>query len=115
MAKAFEFADFVQEFWVDFIVFDKSPGYRNEVGKWIEGAETTRATGGIVLPLSDDDLRRMPNGIYTEKDWKLYTLEPLQVGQRMEYMGQSYTIEPSKDYSAYSDVFMYFAKGVVVN
>lgn len=113
MSPPFEFQDFVQEFWRDFVVFDKSQGHRNEVGKWIEGTETTRATGGIVLPLSDSDIKRATNGVYTEKDWKLYTLEPLQIGQRMEYMGQSYTIEPSKDYSAYSDVFMYFAKGVV--
>lgn len=112
MAKAFEFADFVREFWVDFTVYEKQPGNReNPQRKWIEGAETPRATGGILLPLTDDDLRRDVNGVYTEKDWKLYTLEPLQVGQRMEYGGNSYTIEPSKDYSAYSDVYMYFAKG----
>jgi hypothetical protein len=112
MGKAFEFADFVREFWVDFIVYDKTPGQRNEVGKWIEGTETPRDSGGIVLPLTNDELKHEANGTYTTKDRKIYTIEPLTKGQRLEYKNQSYTIDQYKDYEAYADVYIYFAKGV---
>lgn len=112
MSKAFEFADFVQEFWVDFTVFEKGPGHYNNVGKWVDGTETPRETGGIVLPLSDDDLKYDVNGKYTTRDRKLYTKEPLKQDQRMVYKGESYTIQRYKDYEAYADVYIYIAKGV---
>lgn len=112
MTKAFEFADFVQEFWVDFVVFEKSPGHFNDEGEWIEGLGEPRNTGGICLPLSNDDLKREGNGTYTTKDRKIYTLEPMVLGNKMEYNGQSYTIDSYKDYEAYADVYIYFCKGV---
>lgn len=112
MPKAFEFADFVQEFWVDFTVYEKANGSYAENGKWVEGKEVPRETGGIVLPLNSDELQHEENGRYTSRDRKLYTLEPLKKGDRLEYNGQSYTIDSYKDYEAYADVYIYFAKGV---
>lgn len=113
MSKAFEFADFVQEFWVDFTVIEEeTPGYRNDVGKWIDGTKVTRDTGGIVLPLSNDDLKYEANGRYTSKDRKVYTLEPLKKGEKLVYNGQSYTFDESKDYEAYADVYICIVKGV---
>lgn len=115
MTKAFEFADFVQEFWVDLKVYEKQPGYYANNGKWIEGKgekDEPKETGGIILPLNNDELRYEANGVYTSKDRKIYSLEPFKKGDRVEYNGQSYTIDSSKDYEAYADVYIYFAKGV---
>lgn len=110
--KHFQFADFVDEFRVDFVAFDKVDGHYNNEGKWIDGAETTRSMGGIILPLSNDDLKHEVNGTYTVKDRKVYTTESLSIGQRLEYKTQSYSIDREKPYSDYADVYIYFAKGV---
>lgn len=114
MNKAFEFADFVEEFFVPFTVFNEIPGRYNEVGKWIPGSKTARETGGIVLPLSNDELKYEANGVYTSLDRKIYTTEPLVKGEKLVYNGQSFTVDANKDYEAYADVYMYFAKGVGV-
>jgi hypothetical protein len=112
MAKAFEFADFVQEFWVDFRIHQKVTGHYKDNGQWVPGGEVSRDIGGIVLPLNNDELRREGNGTYTAKDRKVYTLERLKEGDKVDFNGQSYTIDAYKDYEAYADVFIYFAKGV---
>lgn len=113
VSKPFEFADFVDEFSVDVIVYDALPG-RYELGKWVPGAEVPRTIGAIILPLSDDELAKEANGRYTSKDRKLYTKEPFKKGQKVERKGQEYIIDGEKDYSDYADVFIYFAKGVEV-
>jgi hypothetical protein len=110
--KHFQFADFIDEFKVDFTVYDETPGSYNTVGKWIQGTKTPRTMQGIILPLTTDDLQFAGNGVYTSKDRKIYTTEPLKKGQKLEYEGQIYTIHEEKDYSAYADVYIYFAKGV---
>ena len=112
--KQFEFADFVEEFKVSFIVFDEIiNGYYNDEGKWINpGAETPRTMEGIILPLTNDELQHENNGVYTTKDRKIYVTSPLKIGQRIDYKNQLYTIDSEKDYSDYVDVYIYFAKGV---
>ena len=147
MAKAFEFADFVDEFAVEFTVFDEAVnGYYDDLGKWVDGnsqvdniiyhsgdfalgsseevvgpgeglsdddGETSRMMSGIILPLNNDELRFETNGGYTSKDRKIYTKEPLKIGQHLEYKNQRYTIHENKPYDDYADVFIYFAKGLV--
>jgi hypothetical protein len=114
MSKQFEFADFIEEFRVDFIAIDEVKGHHNDSGKWIEGATNPRAMHGIILPLSNDDLKRESNGTYTSMDRKIYVIEPMQIGQKIEYKGQTYTIDASKNYEDYADVYIYFAKGVAI-
>lgn len=110
--KHFEFADFVEEFRVDFIVIDETPGDYNDAGTWVEGIPTPRDMYGIILPLSTDDMRFEANGSYTAMDRKIYTTTPLIIGQKIEYKGQAFTIDQDKPYSDYADVYIYFAKGV---
>lgn len=112
MAKHFEFADFVEEFYVEFDLYVKEPGHYTDAGEWIEAEETKIETGGIVLPLTSNDFKRDVNGTYTEKDKKIYTTEPLGINQRIVHNGQSYTIDSRVPYEDYADVFIYFAKGV---
>lgn len=110
--KHFEFADFVDEFKVDFTVYDQQDGYYNNEGKWIEGVETPRAMNGIILPLSNDELRFEANGAYTRKDRKVYTTTPLEMGQKLDCNNQTFTVDSEKPYNEYADVYIYFAKGV---
>jgi hypothetical protein len=113
MNKQFEFSDFVEEFRVGFTVFEKQLGHYDDAGKWIAGGDLAPVTmQGIILPLSNDELKHEANGRYTEKDRKIYTTKPLKRGQKLEYNGDQYTIDSNKDYTAYADVYIYFAKGV---
>lgn len=112
MAKHFEFADFVEEFRVDFKLIEETEGYYDQTGKWIPGGKTEADMYGIILPLTKDDVRNDTNGRYTEMDRKLYTLEKMVIGSEFVYKGQKYTIDAEKDYEAYADVYVYYAKGV---
>lgn len=111
MAKQFEFADFVDEFAVPFSLLVKGVGERLPNGKWKEGQETPTPMSGIILPLEEDDRKYVANGVFTERDRKLYTKVPMQEGARIEYKGVKYTIQGFKDYEAYADVYIYIARG----
>lgn len=111
MAKAFEFADFVEEFKVPFVYVVQQEGYWDKVtGDYIESSEVPVAMEGIVLPLSEDDMRYSEAGTYTDKDKKLYTVQPLELGRKLIYKGDAYTIQSFRDYSEYADVFIYIAR-----
>jgi hypothetical protein len=108
--KAFEFADFVNEFKVSFTAYVESEGHWNDAGDWVEGGETPVSMVGILLPLTENDLQYAENGTYSVKDKKIYTTEQLELGQKVEYKGSSYTVQNFKDYSDYADVYIYFAR-----
>jgi hypothetical protein len=113
MSKQFEFADFIDEFKVSFTVYNEAAGHYDDNGKWINGgALAPTAMQGIILPLTNDELKHEGNGTYTVKDRKIYTTTPLKIGQRLTYTGDDYTIDSNKDYTAYADVYIYYAKGV---
>lgn len=80
-------------------------------GQYTAGGEVRTPNGGIMLPLSEDELRRQDNGGYTSKDRKVYTTAPLVIGSTIERDGQRYEVERAKDYSDYADVYIYYARG----
>lgn len=65
---------------------------------------------GIILPLSNDDLKYAENGTYSTKERKLLVVEPLTEGTRVEYKDAFYTIQAFKDYSEYTDVNIYLMR-----
>jgi hypothetical protein len=107
--KQFEFADFIEEFKVPFIYYQKTEGYWSK-GDYVEGNETPVQMYGIILPLSEDDLQYEEAGTYSVKDKKIYTTVPLQLNREIEYKGDRYTIQNFKDYSDYADVYIYLAR-----
>jgi hypothetical protein len=109
--KQFQFADFVEEFFVPFDVIAVGPPTLQPNGRYNAGTETRTAGGGIVLPLNEDELRRQDNGAYTSRDRKIYVTDPLSEGAAIEYAGIRYKVERTKDYSAYADVYIYMARG----
>lgn len=112
MSKAFEFAEMVDEFSVDFVLYERTPDTYADNGDLIEGTETAVPKRGIILPVSADTMRYAPNGTYTDRDREIYTKEPLPVGAEIEYNGNRYTIQEYKDFEPYADVYPYIAKGV---
>ncbi len=111
MPKQLKFKHLILKHAVPFTVVIKTEGYYNEKGKWVPGTTTNEQREGAILPLSKDDLKHVENGTYTTKDRKVYTLSPLSVGDEITYEGQTYTIDQNKPYNAYTDVYIYFAKG----
>jgi hypothetical protein len=108
--KQFEFADLVADFKVPFIYYEKSEGYWNDAGDWIDGEETPIQMEGVILPLSGEDLQYAEAGAYSVKDKKIYTTEPLKLNREIEFKGDRYTIQRFKDYSDYADVYIYHAR-----
>ncbi|WEA46813.1 hypothetical protein [Priestia aryabhattai] len=111
MSKQFEFADFIEEFQVEFTAFISSgkSGWDRESGDYVESVIEPVQTVGIILPLSEDDLKYAPQGTYSEKSKKLYVLEPMELNQEIEYKSDRYVIQSFKDYSDYADVYIYYA------
>jgi hypothetical protein len=109
--KPFEFADLIDEFKVPFTYYPgESEGYWHK-GKFIEkGGSTPVQLYGVFLPLSEDDLQYAEAGTYSVKDKKLYTTVPLKLNSKIEYKGDLYTIQNFKDYSDYSDTYIYLAR-----
>ncbi|MEK5070507.1 hypothetical protein [Sporosarcina sp. FSL K6-1508] len=110
MAKPFEFADFVDEFQVPFVYFNHQEGYWNDEGDYIEEKDEPIPMTGIVLPLTENDLKYAEAGTYSQKEKKLYTVDPLEEGRLIEYKGDKYTIQAFKDYTDYADVYIYLAR-----
>ena len=108
--KAFEFADFVDEFKVPFVAIAESEGSWSNDGVWMPGGTTETPMEGIVLPLTEDDLKYAEAGTYSVKDKKIYTTQALEMGSKVEYKGDRYTIQNFKDYSEYADVFIYYMR-----
>ena len=70
-------------------------------GQYIPGTPQRIPFQGTVLPLSDDDIRRMPSGTYTKRSRKVYTngyilLEGTQVYDPPS--GDTYTVGSSLDH-----------------
>lgn len=109
MTKPFEFADFVDEFQVSFIYHGHQEGYWDGPD-YIEAKDEPVPMTGIVLPLTENDLKYAEAGTYSQKEKKLYTVLPLEEGRLVEYKGDEYTIQAFKDYSEYADVYIYLAR-----
>jgi hypothetical protein len=96
----------------DFTLGDTDGSTTSGDGLSDSDGETEREMVGIILPLSNDELQREANGTYTRHDRKIYTTEPLAIGQSIKYKEQRYLIDSNKPYDDYADVYIYFAKGV---
>jgi hypothetical protein len=67
---------------------------------------------GVVLPLTNDDLKFDEGGNYTTHDRKVYVYEPLPIGMEIEVDSNIYKIVQKRDYGGLTDVCFYFVKRV---
>ncbi len=99
MAKIFNFGPLFKKFEVSFArIPSREVGgfydYDNG-GQWVPGPEQpVEDMTGIVLPLSNDDLRMDGNGTYKREDLKVYVREPLAlaVDDRLLVRGKVYRV-----------------------
>ena len=72
---------------------------------------------GIVIPLSNLDLKRLPEGTYTQNSQRLYTDDPVEIkpGQiiRDTYDGQLYTVKTELAHNTVHPLMRYIVEGVV--
>ena len=72
---------------------------------------------GIALPLSNKDLKDLPEGTYTENSQKLYTDDPVEIdtNQIIEdtFDGQRYTVKTSLGHNSIHPMVRYIVEGVV--
>ena len=71
---------------------------------------------GIVMPLSNLDLKRLPEGSYTFNSQKLYTDDPVEIkpGQVIldTYDGQKYTVAQELSHNSIHPMVRYIVEGV---
>ncbi|WP_406945758.1 hypothetical protein ACJA3J_05780 [Halobacillus sp. SY10] len=115
--QIFYFDEVFAAFGVSFDAIKKSEGYRDysNGGQWVPGADLPPETmEGIIVPLSNDDLRFDTQGRYTEKDRKIYLQHPqrLEKNDRVHFGGQDYRVFDVKNHEVYADFSVYIIKGI---
>ena len=72
---------------------------------------------GIAMPLSNKDLKDLPEGTYTENSQKLYTDDPVEIGTNQiiedTFDGQRYTVKTSLSHNSIHPMVRYIVEGVV--
>ncbi len=72
---------------------------------------------GVVMPLSNKDMKYLPEGSYTQNSQKLYTDDPvsLRPGQviRDTHDGQRYTVKTELNHNTIHPMVRYIVEGVV--
>lgn len=109
MPELMIFKEVIEQNSVPFTILINQDGqYIN--GKWVSGKPTEVPMSGIILPLSNDDLKYIESGIYTIKEKKLYVVEPIKIGTKVKYKNDTYTIQSFKDLTDYTDVCIYLMR-----
>ena len=107
MPEIMIFKEVIDKNSVPFTVFVKNDGGQYINGKWVAGKPKELPMTGIILPLSNDDLKYVESGTYTVKEKKLYTTMPLDIDTQAKYKNDYYTIQAFKDYTEFTDVHIY--------
>lgn len=71
---------------------------------------------GVVLPLTNLDMKYLPEGTYTQNSQKLYTDDPVDIrtGQiiRDTYDGQQYTVKQKLSHNSIHPMLRFLVEGV---
>lgn len=77
-------------------------------GKLITG-ENIKTISGIVMPLSNKDLKNIPAGLYDFDDRKLYTKDTIEPGEKIKYKGKKYLVKSFRNWEE-ADLHIYILK-----
>ncbi|MGY3186450.1 hypothetical protein [Lysinibacillus sp. TE18511] len=109
MPELMIFKEVVEQNSVPFVALIDQEGQHIN-GKWVPGKTTKVPMTGIILPLNNDDLKYIESGVYTVKEKKLFVVDPIKIDTKVEYKGDTYTIQSFKDLSVYTDVHIYLMR-----
>ena len=86
-------------------------------GQSVPAGEEVTSFLGIILPLTDEDWKHIPDGSYTQNSQKLYTDDPVAIknGQIIQdtYDGRCYTVTGTLSHSSIHPMLRYIVEGVV--
>lgn len=72
---------------------------------------------GVVMPLSNKDLKYLPEGTYTQDSQKLYTDDPVEIEPNQiivdSFNGQRYTVKTELGHNTIHPMVRYIVEGVV--
>lgn len=106
-----DFSCVFAELAIDITLIDRSGGAHDPAtGIWQPGTPAESTIRVIVVPLTADDLRYDDTGTWSPQDRKVYTQQPLQLGQQIRDAGRTYTLQTERDYSDYAGLYIYWAR-----
>lgn len=109
----FDFSSLFATYSISFTRIPKVEGYRDYTkgGQWVKSAPATPIEmTGIVVPLTNEDLRFDTAGTYTRQDQKVYVRKPSFLLKNDEVIveGVKYRVVEKKEYpSEYTDFNVY--------
>lgn len=109
----YDFTDIIRMHSVTFELVSHSEG--NYVGgKYQSGSEVVSERTGAIIPLSERKIYQS-GGTYSSKDRHLYMTTPISGALKdtqVRYKGDVYSIEEDRDWSDYSNTFVYVLRWV---
>lgn len=115
MPEIMIFKEVIDQNGVPFTAFLRGEG-SHVSGKWTPGVPSEVPMIGIILPVVagsksiGEELSYIENGVYTLKEKKLFTTTPIELGVQVKYKNDFYTVQAFKDFSEFTDVFIYLMK-----
>lgn len=109
----YDFTDLIERHSNPFELVVKSGG-SYVGGVWKNASESVSERSGAIIPLGDRKLYQS-GGTYTTKDRRLYMITPIENPleySQVRYKGNVYNIEEDKDFSDYSEAYVYVLKWV---
>lgn len=117
----FDFSDLFAEYEIPFQRITQTDGDRDysKGGQYIAGADLPPIEmTGMVVPLSNEDLRFEGNGRYTRQDLKIYVQSPqfLSENDVVVVRGVKYRVMPTRAYQPeYADFNIYIVRRTDIN
>lgn len=111
----FDFSGLFATYSVPFSRIPKSPGSRDysKGGQWVEGmpSDPVQMTG-IIVPITNDDLRFDAGGTYTKQDKKIYVMKPdfLVTNDEILFRDKKYRVMEEKIYEDYANFNIYIVR-----
>lgn len=121
MMFLYEFQEIFAEHNIAFTYKKYVPGYRDysKGGQYVEADHgPEQEASGILLPLSNDDLRYDTSGTYSREDMKVFVRFPLTLDKKdiVTVRGKEWEVQGSREYQPeYADFNIYYIRRTDAN
>ena len=96
--RGFGFAKLPRGLLKTMVHIKRTGGDYGENGKYVKGSEVRTDFKGVLLPLTEKDLKYVESGTYTTSDYKLYCEVDFETNEQIEYLSKVWTIQEPRDY-----------------